>query len=67
MKTKQNKKGTRPCSGNCKVKQAETELKKHDFLSWLAPHSRLKENTVSNLPSTNVAVINSNDDGVTEA
>ena len=35
--------------------------------SWLAPYLRLKENTVSNLPNTNVAEINPNDDGMTEA
>ena len=35
--------------------------------SWLAPYLRLRENTVSNLPNTNVAEINTNDDGMTEA
>ena len=35
-------------------------------MSWLAPYLRLKENTVSNLPNTNVAEINPNDDGMTE-
>ena len=43
------------------------ELKKYDFLSWLAPYLRLKENTVSDLPNTDVAEINPNDDGMTEA
>ena len=49
------------------MKQAETELKKYDFLSWLAPYLRLKENTVSNQSNTNGAEINPNDDGMTEA
>ena len=61
------KKATRSGSGSHEVKQAETKLKKYDFLSWLAPCLRLKKNTVSNLPITNVAEINLNDDGMTEA
>ena len=40
---------------------------KNDFLSWLAPYLRLKENTASNLPNTNAAEINPNDEGITEA
>ena len=59
-------KATIPGLGSREAKQAETELKKYDFLSWLAPYLRLKENTVTNLPNTNVAEINSNDDGMTE-
>lgn len=43
------------------------ELKKYDFLSWLAPYLRLKEDTVSNLPNTNVAEINPNEDDIIEA
>ena len=35
-------------------------------MSCLALYVRLKENTVSNLPNTNVAEINPNDDGMTE-
>ena len=61
------KKATRSDSGSRDGKQAETELKKFGFLSWLAPYLRLKENTVSNLPNKNVAEINPNDDGMTEA
>ena len=61
------KKATTSGSGSCETKQGETELKKCDFLGWLAPYLRLKENTVSNLPNTNVAEINPNDDGMTEA
>ena len=49
------------------AKQAETELKKYDFLSWLAPYLRLKENTVNNLPNVNVPEINPNEDGMAEA
>ena len=42
--------------------------KKKRFLSWLASYLRLRENTVSNLPNTNVAnEINTNSDGMTEA
>ena len=48
------------------MKQAKTELKNYDFLSWLAPYLRLKQNTVNNLPSTNVVEISPNDDGMTE-
>ena len=63
------KKATRSGSGSRETKQAETELKKKkkkkDFLGWFAPYLRLKENTVSNLPNTNVAEINPNDDGMT--
>ena len=36
-------------------------------MSWLAPYLRLKENTLSNLPNANVAEINPNGDGMTEA
>ena len=61
------KKTSRSSSGSREAKQAETGLKKHGFLSWLAPYLTLKENTVSNLPNTNVAEINPNDDGMTEA
>ena len=61
------KKATRSGSGSRKVKQAETELEKYDFLSWLAPYLRLKENTISNLPNSNVAEINPNDDHMTKA
>ena len=61
------KKATRSGSGSREAKQAETELKKYNFLSWLAPYLRLKENIVSNLPNTNVAEINPNYDGMTEA
>ena len=61
------KKAIRSSSGSREAKQAETELKKYDFLSWLAPYLRFKENTVSNLPNINVAEINPNDDGMTEA
>ena len=64
---KKYKKATRSGSGSREVKQAEMELKKYDFLSWLAPYLRLKENTISNLPNTNVAEINPNDDGMNEA
>ena len=49
------KKATRSGSGSCEAKQAEIELKKYDFLSWLAPYLRLKGNTVRNLPNKNVA------------
>ena len=62
------KKATRSGSGSRETKQVEAELnKKNDFLSWFAPYLRLKENTVSNLPNTNVAEINPNDDGMAEA
>ena len=61
------KKATTSGSGSCETKQGETELKKCDFLGWLAPYLRLKENTVSNLPNTNVAEINPNNDVMTEA
>ena len=61
------KKVTRSSSGSHEVKQTEKELKKYDFLSWLAPYLRIKENTVSNLPNTNVEEINPNEDGMTEA
>ena len=61
------KKATRSGLGSREAKQAETELKKYYFLSWLAPYLRLKENTVSNLPNANVAEINPNNDGITEA
>ena len=61
------KKATRSGSGSREAKQAETELKKYNFLSWLAPYLRLKENIVSNLPNINVAEINPNYDGMTEA
>ena len=61
------KKATTSGSGSCEMKQGETELKKCDFLGWLAPYLRLKENTVSNLPNTNVAEINPNNDVMTEA
>ena len=40
---------------------------KYDFLSWLALYLRLKENTGNNLQNANVAEINPNDDGMTEA
>ena len=46
------KKATRSGSGSREAKQAETELKKYDFFSWLAPYLTLKENTISNLPNT---------------
>ena len=46
------KKATRSGSWSREVKQAETELKKYDYLSWVATYLRLKENTVSNLPNT---------------
>ena len=36
-------------------------------MSWLAPYLGLKENTLSNLPNANVAEINPNRDGMTEA
>ena len=36
-------------------------------MSWLATYLRFKENTVTNLPNINVAEINPNDDGMTEA
>ena len=61
------KKATRSDSGSREAKQAETELKKYDFLSWLVPYLRLKENTASNLPNTNVSEINPNDDCMNEA
>ena len=61
------KKATKSCSGSREAKQAETELKKYDSLSWFAPYLRLKGNTVSNLPNTNVAEIKPNDDDMTEA
>ena len=61
------KKATRSGSGSREVKQAGTKLKKYDFLGRFAPYLRLKENTVSNLPNTNVAKINPNDNGMTEA
>ena len=61
------KKATKSGSGSRKVKQAETELEKYDFLSWLAPYLRLKENTISNLPNSNVAEINPNNDHMTKA
>ena len=61
------KKATRSGSGSHEVKRTEKELKKYDFLSWLAPYLRIKENTVSNLPNTNVEEINPNEDGMTEA
>ena len=66
-KKAKHKKATRSASGSREAKQAETELKKYNFLSWLAPYLRLKENIVSNLPNTNVAEINPNYDGMTEA
>ena len=43
------------------------EVKKYDFLSWLAPYLRLKESIVNNLPNANVAEINPNNNGKTEA
>ena len=49
------------------MKQAEVVLKKYDFLNWFALYLRLKENTVSILPNTNVAEMNLKDDGMTEA
>ena len=61
------KKAARSGLGSREVKQAETVLKKYDFLSWFAPYLRLKENTGSILPNTNVAEMNLNDDGMTEA
>ena len=61
------KKATRSGSGSRKTKQAEMGLKKYDFLSWLALYLRYKENTVSNLPNTNVAEIHLNYDGLTES
>ena len=61
------KKATKSGSGSREAKQAETELKKYDSLSWFAPYLRLKGNTVSNLPNTNVAEIKTNDDDMTEA
>ena len=61
------KKATRSGSGSHEVKRTEKELKKYDFLSWLAPYLRIKENTVRNLPNTNVEEINPNEDGMTEA
>ena len=61
------KKTSRSSSGSREAKQAETGVKKHGFLSWFAPYLTLKENTVSNLPNKNVAEINPNDDGMTEA
>ena len=61
------KKATRSGSGSFEVKQAEVELKKYDFLSWLTPYLRLKESTINNLPSANVAKINPNNNGMTEA
>ena len=60
------KKATRSGSGSCEAKQAKTELKNYDFLSWLAQYLRFKQNTVNNLPSTNVAEVSRNDDGMTE-
>ena len=60
------KKATRCGSGSCEANQAETELKKYDFLSWLAPYVLLKKNTVNNLPNTSVAEINQNDDDMSE-
>ena len=52
---------------NRQRRNSKKKKKKKDFLSWFAPYLRLKENTVSNLPNTNVAEINSNDDGMTKA
>ena len=40
-------------------KASRDGLKKYDFLSWLALY-------LSNLPNTNVAKINRNDDGMTK-
>ena len=64
-----SKKATRSSSGSCEAKQAEVKLKKKT-ISELACFVilRLKENTVSNLPNTNVAnEINTNNDGMNEA
>ena len=60
------KKATRSGSGSREAKQAEIELKKNYFLSWLALYLRLKERTVSNLPNVNVTEINPNNNGMTE-
>ena len=61
------KKAKRSGSGSRETKQVETELKNYGSLRRVASYWRLKENTVSNLPKTNVAEINPNDDGMSEA
>ena len=47
--------------------QAETGIKKHNLLTWLALNLRLKEKTVSNVPNIHVAEISPNGNCLIEA